>query len=227
MSVAGREANPFRRAVRAGAEGSRRLHLLAALGFLALVVAFSGGLFRFVMAIPAESAPPPSSDGIVALTGGAERIADAVDLLAAGKARRMLISGVHQSTSRAEIAKLTPNLSETFACCVDIDHAALNTAGNAVETARWARSHGLRSVIVVTSDYHMPRALAEMRRAMPEARLNPHVVPTRRLQSGGLLTDPEMMRIVVWEYLKYIRTIAVGAVSPADPEPVKRFAGTD
>lgn len=226
MSIAGREMHPFRRTARPDSEGKRRLRVLAGLTVLALAIAFWGGLFRFVMAIPAQTEPPPPADGVVALTGGAERIADAVDLLVAGKAKRMLISGVHQSTSRAEIAKLTPNLSETLACCVDIDHA-VNTAANAVETARWARAHGLRSVIVVTSDYHMPRALAEMRRTMPEARLSPHVVPTTRLHSGRLLADPDMMRIVVWEYLKYIRTMALGVLSPAESEPMKRIAGAD
>ena len=42
------------------------------------------------------------------------------------------------------------------------------TRGNAAETAEWARAHQVRSLIVVTSAYHMPRALAELGRDLPD-----------------------------------------------------------
>lgn len=219
MTIAGREISSFGR----GGHGGSRLRLTAALALLGAAIFFGGGFFHFIATIPGKSDPAPPSDGIVALTGGADRIADAVELLAAGQARRLLISGVNQSTTRSEIARLTPSLGELLGCCVDLDHAALNTAGNAAETARWARAHGLTSLIVVTSDYHMPRALAEMRRALPDARLTPHVVPTSRLKSAGVLADPEMMRMVVWEYLKYLRTLARNAL-PAGPSQDNRIA---
>lgn len=223
MTIAGREIGRLGRAGAFGADGRGRLRLAFALMLAGSMILFWAGLAHFVVTMPTHSEPAPAADGVVALTGGADRIADAAELLAAGRARRMLISGVNQSTSSGEIARLTPNLGELLKCCVDLDHAALNTAGNAAETARWARAHGLRSVIVVTSDYHMPRALVEMRRALPEARLTPHAVPTPRLRSAGVFADPDMMRIVVWEYLKYIRAI-VRSFIPAGPDGGARMA---
>ena len=98
------------------------------------------GFFAFVPLMPTIETPPNrNADGIVALTGGPFRINDALDLLAAGRGKRLLISGVNPATRRGEISRLVPEHQRWFACCVDIDHSATNTIGNAVETRRWAR----------------------------------------------------------------------------------------
>ena len=96
------------------------------------------------------------------LTGSRFRISDALELLAAGHGKRLLISGVYPATKLSEIAHMMPEFDRWFACCVDLDHLALNTIGNAVETKRWAREQGSTSLIVVTSNFHMPRAMAEI-----------------------------------------------------------------
>ena len=75
-----------------------------------------------------------NADGIVVLTGAASRIPDAIELLAAERGKRLLISGVHRATSAREIARLTPLYSKYFTCCIDLDRSALNTFGNAFET---------------------------------------------------------------------------------------------
>ena len=97
------------------------------------------------------------ADGIVVLTGGASRVADAIELLAAGRGRRLLISGVNRATNRSEISRLNPEFTRVVGCCVDFDRS-LNTLGNAVETRRWTQARGFRSLIVVTSNYYMPSA---------------------------------------------------------------------
>ena len=79
------------------------------------------------------------------LTGGASRIADAIDLLAAGRGKRLLISGVHRTTTTTEIARINPRYQGLVACCVDLDYSAVNTVGNAIETRRWARARGFTS----------------------------------------------------------------------------------
>ena len=76
-----------------------------------------------------------------ALTGAAARIPDAIELLATEHGKRLLITGVYRATSAREIARLTPLYSKYFTCCIDLDRSALNTFGNALETARWAREH--------------------------------------------------------------------------------------
>src|SRR3954454_21137919 len=107
----------------------------AAAALAALAIA---GFCAFVYLIPREeSAPDSRSDGIVALTGGAQRVGDAIDLLAKGYGRRLLITGVNERTTRDEIARLNPGQRSLVDCCVDRDYRARNTTGNAIETRHW------------------------------------------------------------------------------------------
>src|SRR5690242_6165147 len=93
------------------------------------------GFAWFVYHVPAEEVTlERNADGIVVLTGGASRISDAIELLAAGRGKRLLISGVHRSTTTSAIARINPRYQGLVACCVDLGHAAVNTVGNAVET---------------------------------------------------------------------------------------------
>ena len=129
---------------KASAERGRWLRpLVRALAALvvAVVVLLGGGFIWFVWHVPAEEvALDRDADGIVVLTGGASRVADAMELLAAGHGKRLLISGVHRTTTAAEIARQLPGYEKVVACCVDLDYSAVNTVGNAVETRRWMDS---------------------------------------------------------------------------------------
>src|SRR5690606_27445497 len=122
------------------------------------------------------------ADGIVVLTGGASRIPDAIELLAAGHGRRLLITGVHRTTSSRELARLVPRYEQLLKCCVDLDHSAINTVGNAAETRRWVKDQRFTSVIVVTSSYHMPRSMAELGRQLPDVRLIAFPVVTEKMR---------------------------------------------
>ena len=134
-----------------------------------------GGFLWFALHIANEESPlDRAADGIVALTGGASRITDAVELLASGRGRRLLITGVGPTTNTAELIRLAPDYERWFSCCIDLDYTAINTVGNAAQTRRWARERGFRSLVVVTSGYHMPRALLIARRA----KLNVGAFPT-------------------------------------------------
>ena len=60
------------------------------LGVFALAVAFVAGFLWFVATVPTEEVSiNRPADGIVVLTGGASRIADAIELLAAGRGKRL------------------------------------------------------------------------------------------------------------------------------------------
>ncbi len=152
------------------------------------------------------------ADGIVVLTGGKDRIDAALRLLADAKGRRLLISGVHPQTSGDAIRLTVASGAELFDCCVDIDHA-LDTQGNAEETAKWARFHDFSSMIVVTSDYHMPRSLLLMRETMPKARIVPHAVHSDENETEDGVANSDSLRVVLTEYLKYLAARA-GSVAP-------------
>src|SRR5260370_26343132 len=129
---------------------------------LAIVIAvpglFAAGFLWFVWHMPSdEVALDRSADGIVVLTGGASRILDGIELLAAGRGKRLLISGVHRGTTTGEIARTVPEYARLLACCVDLDHSAVNPRGNAGETSDWVKNRAFSPLIVVTSSYHMPR----------------------------------------------------------------------
>ena len=170
-------------------------------------VALLAGLLWYATLIDREAAPEGSADAIVALTGGPERIGEAVEQLAAGRGKRLLITGVNRATNVDALARLVPRYEALFDCCIDIDHSAINTIGNAVETRRWARERGFHSLMIVTSSYHMPRALAEISHQLPDATLLPFPVTTERQRAAPWWSNAGSARMLVSEYLKYLVAI--------------------
>jgi len=174
---------------------------LVALGILALVLGFAG----FIWLLPnQEIALDRSADGIVVLTGGTSRVVDALELLASGRGKRLLITGVNPGTTTNDIARQTVDYGRLLNCCVDLDYSALNTLGNAVQARRWAIAHDFKSLIVVTSAYHMPRALAELAHQLPDAALIPFPVVSDRLRIEPWWSNSETTKLVLSEYLKYL-----------------------
>ncbi|WP_240540032.1 YdcF family protein [Salinarimonas soli] len=185
---------------------------------VAAVALLGAGFLGFVAGIERqERAPGARTDAIVALTGGAERIGNAIDLLAQGYARRLLISGVNERTSRAEIARLNPGQRVLFDCCVDLDYRARNTIGNAIETRRWLHEHGFRSVIVVTSNYHMPRTMLELDNALPGLVKVPYAVISDTGDPTGWWRNPAVARLLASEYVKYL-AVRLRLLVESDPE---------
>ena len=141
-----------------------------AMVFVAAAVGFIGFLSQLR---GIEMKPGRNADGIVVLTGGSSRVSDAMELLAGGYGKRLLISGVHPTNDAADISRSLPDNQSLMGCCVDLDHSAVNTRSNAAETRRWVNERGFKSLIVVTSNYHMPRAIVELSHAMPDVELIP------------------------------------------------------
>jgi uncharacterized SAM-binding protein YcdF (DUF218 family) len=169
------------------------------------IVVLAGGFLWFATQVPSEEVTlEHKADGIVVLTGAASRIPDAIELLAAERGKRLLITGVHRDTSKKEIARLTPLYARYFACCIDLDRSALNTFGNALETRRWAREHNFDSLIIVTSNWHMPRAMAELRRQLPDVTLIAYPVVSEKAKADPWWASAETARVYLSEYLKYL-----------------------
>lgn len=185
-----------------------RLIKFVLLAAVFLCVFLAGGIFLFVQAIERDAETPQAAEGIVALTGGRERIGQAYKLLANGQAKRLLITGVHEDTRAQDLQRLVPRGEEFFPCCVDLGRAALDTRGNADETSAWVKKHGFSSLIVVTSSYHMPRTLVQFARSMPQVQLIPYPVVTPNFQIERWWAHDGTRRLLVTEYIKYLKALA-------------------
>ncbi len=201
MSLQPDETSPNGRAARP--RGWLRAVIVAplALVFVAAAVGFIGFLSQLR---GVETDPPHNADGIVVLTGGSSRVSDAMELLAHGYGKRLLISGVHPTNDASDISRSVPDSQGLMSCCVDLDRSAVNTRSNAAETQRWARERGFKSLIVVTSNYHMPRAIVELSHAMPDITLIPFAVVGDKWRDEPWWTSGGTFRLLLSEYAKYV-----------------------
>lgn len=205
----------------------RRGAALTAAFVMFLALAFVGAGIGFVAFLAqlraAEMKPSSNADGIVVLTGGSSRVADAMELLSNGYGKRLLISGVHPASNAGQISRTVPDSERLLACCVDLDRSAVNTRSNAAETRRWVEQQNFRSLIVVTSNYHMPRAILELSHAMPQIELIPFSVIGDKWRDEPWWTSPSTLRLLLSEYVKYVaaetrvRLADLGIDMPSDP----------
>src|ERR1700723_3086876 len=179
------------------------------------VVAVAAGFVGFLSQLHGtEAKPSRTADGIVVLTGGSSRVSDAMELLADGYGRRLLISGVHPASGASDISRSLTDNQSLLSCCVDLDRSAVNTRSNAAETRRWVHERGFKSLIVVTSNYHMPRAIVELSHAMPDITLIPYAVVGDKWREEPWWSNGGTLRLVLSEYIKYVA--AEGRVALAE-----------
>ncbi len=174
--------------------------------FFLISLAALAGFIAFALKVERQSTiPGQQADGMIVLTGSADRIPDAIELFSKGHARRLLITGVHPGITRVEIGHLSPKFRDLINCCMDLGYEAMNTFGNAREARRWVEQHEIeKSIIVVTSNYHMPRALAELHDALPQFTLIPYPVVSIRMREVGWWQSTQTLRLIGTEYVKYV-----------------------
>jgi uncharacterized SAM-binding protein YcdF (DUF218 family) len=178
------------------------------LGIPAALAAAYGLGFAWFLRLTEDVPPLPAhADAIVVLTGGPERIETGLRLLTSGQGGMLLISGLGGGASLADLARRAGMDPAPLAGRVDLGRKATTTRTNATETAQWVRQHGFRTLILVTADYHMPRALLELHRAMPEIALHPAAVVPRT----------PSWRLWVEEYSKWL--LAALRLSARHPAP--------
>jgi uncharacterized SAM-binding protein YcdF (DUF218 family) len=180
----------------------KRLWLL----LLAPVVAWTVGFAWFALISGRAPPPPPEADGIVALTGGAERVETALRLLADGRAPRLLVSGTGGGALLPELASRAGLDPDGLVPRVTLGRRAATTRGNAAETAAWVTDNNIHSLLVVTAGYHMPRALTELSRALPDVTLYPVPVTPPGMQGTAWLHHPRRVRLMAEEYTKWLLT---------------------
>jgi uncharacterized SAM-binding protein YcdF (DUF218 family) len=132
-----------------------------------ILLAWLLGFAWFALFLP-QPAAPTRTDGIVVLTGGAKRIDRGLELIEDKKARRMLISGVDLDVKPGELAAQYGRPMQLFDCCIDLGFRAVDTRSNALETARWVARNKVKTLRLVTHDWHMRRAMLEIGIALPD-----------------------------------------------------------
>lgn len=165
--------------------------IVRTLSFLGLLYLLGYALFAVALPRPAGDM---STDAIVVLTGAPGRIERGLDLLAAGKAKRLLVSGVARTVRPADLAAQYPGRDAAFLCCVDLGRESVDTRSNADEVARWVQRRHFRTVRLVTTDWHMRRARFEISRQVPDG---------VELVGDAVESDP-VFRQLFMEYNKYL-----------------------
>ena len=193
----------------------RSLFVGAAVGFIGFLAQLRG----------VEVKPARNADGIVVLTGGSSRVSDAMELLAGGYGKRLLISGVHPTNAASDISRSLPDNQSLLGCCVDLDRSAVNTRSNAAETRRWAHERGFKSLIVVTSNYHMPRAIVELSHAMPDIQLIPFAVVGDKWRDEPWWTSGATLPALAIGICQIRRRGDAGASGRCRPRPGARSCG--
>ncbi|MHA1189307.1 MAG: YdcF family protein [Alphaproteobacteria bacterium] len=174
------------------------------------------GLIAF--AIHIERLSPPdnvSADALVVLTGSHQRIETGIALMRQGAAPRLLISGVNGQGS-ADIVRHFVGHDELVSCCIDFGLEALTTFGNAREASKWAGGKDIQTLVVITSDYHLPRAIVHFSRAFPDIALIPHPVESTLPVTTWYRYRSNTM-LLIEEFLKFL-LVSTGVSRLYEPE---------
>ena len=133
----------------------------------AIVLGWALGFLWFAIALP-QPTGEVQTDAVIVPTGGAGRIPRGLEILDEGLANEMLVTGVDREVKPAEFAAEFNVSSRRMACCVTLGFAAVDTRSNASETANWVEEREVKSLRLVTTDWHMRRAATELKRALPD-----------------------------------------------------------
>lgn len=161
--------------------------------FIVLVWLF--GFLWFAVALPGPLPASARTDAIIVLTGSSGRIEHALDVLEAGKAPDLLVSGVDREVRPREFAAQFDVPPRLMRCCVTLGYRAYDTRSNAIEAAQWAIEHDAKSVRLVTADWHMRRAALELAREFPD---------DIRIERDGVPSHPSLGAL----FLEYHKLLA-------------------
>ena len=175
---------------------SSRTYTIITSVLFGLVISLVGGFLWFLSLLPLqETDSQQHADGIVVLTGGDFRVRKGLQLLSEGRAKRLLVTSEPPSASLSNLSALVPGFDRLIGCCVDIDYVAANTAGNALAACQWTKGLGFKSLIIVTSNYHMTRALAEFQYRHPHVQL-----------IAAPVVNGQWGQLSIVEYIKFLLT---------------------
>jgi len=162
------------------------------------------GLVRFANDIPERIADPKSkTDAIIVLTGGSGRLDAGLELLARNHAGKLFVSGVYQGLDVRNLLQLARRQPKDLEARIGIGNA-VNTKGNATESAEWVKQQDIKSLRLVTAAYHMPRSLLEFRHAMPDLTVVPNPVFPKHVKQDQWWAWPGTANLIISEYNKFL-----------------------
>ena len=116
----------------------------------------------------------------IVLTGGDNRVKKSLKIFFSikNKNKNLFISGVGQGFNKKTLKKLTqkkPHDNKIIDCCIQIEGISRNTFSNAVESLKWVKSKKINSFVLLTNNYHMPRAMLEFKSIFNDIKITPYV----------------------------------------------------
>ncbi len=172
------------------------------IGAMLWVWIFGYVLFLMGVTFVTPHLPDEKTDAIIVLTGGQNRINTGLALLESGQADHLFISGVNPGVTIEQLVKYWNPDIETIPCCIALGYAASNTEGNAKESSKWVRDMDIKSIRLVTSNYHLPRAWLEFSHALPRRAIITHPIRSDSLADGSR----SHMKLSFAEYNKTLLT---------------------
>ncbi len=172
-------------------------------------VLWLSGYIIFNVSVISKNSPPAypankESFAIIVLTGGKNRVQEGIDLFKDGVAKHLLITGVHQSVDLDTISKQSKKGTNLPECCITLGHMATTTIENATEAKDWINENAITDVLLVTSNYHLPRAVLEFSSVMP----NLTIIPYHMQQQDYTFEDYKFWQLTFEEYHKIIYRVA-------------------
>ena len=163
----------------------------------AVLLAWVLGFLWFALWLP-QPAGPQKTDGIIVLTGGAGRIPRALEPLRAGRARQVLVAGVASEVRPQEFEAEYGVSQALMACCITLGFDSVDTRSNALEASRWIAGQRIGSVRLVTTDWHMRRAMFDLAHAAP---------PGLEIVPDAVASRPSLKTL----FIEYNKLVARGA----------------
>ena len=139
-------------------------------------------------------------EGIGVLTGDKFRILEGLKILNSEIGYKLLISGVNKEISIEEIKKEFPKFNQLFNCCVELESISTNTFENVREIFFWKKNNNIKNILLITSDYHLPRVELEVNRLLLDKETFYYGV-----KYDNQKINIRMKKLIV-EYIKYLRT---------------------
>lgn len=177
-----------------------------------LIVGFTlwfGGLVWFIEDMPQGTSDPSlKTSAIVVLTGGNNRISEGLELLSQNKSRKLLISGVRPGASLKAVIQASGYNGAIDAKKIALDYKSTTTLENAQNVAKWVAQKEIKSIRLVTANYHMRRALIEFDHYLKDVKIVPHAINPLDPVRKTWCKDYKIFCLYLNEYHKYLGAFA-------------------